>query len=180
MTSRALTLSGVAAGIGAFLIDVWPVLLVWRAGASGAVGDLSEVRFLGVGLLYAIVFAVVTARVMMRALVLAEASPRLGRLDPWGAYALGLGVYNLALTAVPAIMYALLLADENQSLRSREWLVYLLWIGGHVGAVLAGYCAARGLLGRGLSTAPPVGSGAAAPLAAQSAAAAAPRNRREK
>lgn len=150
MTDRARTLSGVAAGIGAFLVDVWPVLLVWRAGASGAVGDLSEVRFLGVGLVYSIVFAVATARVMMRALALAEASPRLGRLDPWGAYALGLGVYNLALTALPAIMYALLLADENQSLRSREWLVYLLWVGGHVGAVLAGYGAARGLLGRAL------------------------------
>ena len=133
MTGRRRVPSGIGAGVGAFLVDVWPVLLVWRAGASGSVGDLSEVRFLGVGLAYSLAFAVVVGLLMVRALELAETAPRLGRLDPWGACALGLGVYNLALTAVPAIMYGLLLADENQSLRSREWLVYLLWVGGHVG-----------------------------------------------
>jgi hypothetical protein len=150
VTGRARLLSGVGAAVGAFLIDVWPVLLVWRAGASGSVGDLSEVRFLGVGLAYSLALAVVVGLLMVRALELAASAPRLGRLDPWGAYALGLGVYNLALTAVPAIMYGLLLADENQSLRSREWLVYVLWIGGHLGAAVVGYAAARGLLGRGL------------------------------
>ena len=164
MTRRTRLPSGLAAAVGAFLIDVWPVLLVWRAGASGSVGDLSEVRFVGVGLAYSLVLAVVVGLLMTRALELAEAAPGLGRLDPWGAYALGLGVYNLALTAVPAIMYALLLADENQSLRSREWLVYVLWIGGHVGAALLGYAAARGLLGRALRGA----EGAAIPASSPS------------
>ena len=87
---------------------------------------------------------------MTRSLELAETAPRLGRLDPWGAYALGIGTYNLALTAVPAVMYALLLADENQSLRSKEWLVLLLWVGGHIAAALIAYGAARALLGRAL------------------------------
>ena len=92
---------------------------------------------------------------MTVALRRAEWSPRLGRLDPWGAYAVGLGVYNLALTAVPAIMYALLLSDENESFRDRAWLVYGLWIVGHVGAAIVALLAARGFLGQRLLAAPP-------------------------
>lgn len=150
MTERSLRVQGVLAGVGVFLVDVWPVLLVWRAGASGSVGDLSEVRFLGVGVAFSVLLAIATAWLMARALRHAAASPALGNLDPWGAYALGVGVFNLALTAVPAAMYGLLLADENQSLRSREWLVFLLWIGGQAAAVVIAVVAARALLGRDL------------------------------
>ena len=150
MTDRSRRWQAVAAGIGAFLVDIWPVLLIWSAGASGSVGDLSEIRFLGVGLVSAIALAVFVGWLMAVTQRRAAASPGLGRLDPWGAYALGVGVYNLVLTAVPALAYGLLLADENQSLRSREWLVYLLWIGGHLVAVLLAIGAARALLGRQL------------------------------
>lgn len=150
MTGRARLVHGVLAGLGVFAVDTWPVWLIWRAGASGSVGDLSGVRFLWVGVAYSIVLAVVAGRMMTVALRRAEKSPDLGRLDPWGAYAVGIGVYNLALTAVPAIMYALLLADENQSLRNRFWLIAVLWVAGHVGAALVAALAARGLLGRGL------------------------------
>lgn len=151
MTSRSTIIQGVAAGVGVFLVDIWPVVLIWRAGASGSVGDLSEVRFLGVSTLYSAALGALVAWLMIKVLPLAAASPRHGRLDPWGAYALGIGVYELALTAVPAIMYGVLLVDENKSLRDREWLVDLLWIGGHLLAALISLLAARALLGRELS-----------------------------
>lgn len=150
MTARRRLVHGVLAGIGVFVVDVWPLLLIWRAGASGSVGDLSEIRLLGVGAVYSVGLAMVVGRLMVVALLRAERSPQLGRLDPWGAYAIGIGVYNVALTAVPAIMYALLLSEENASLRDRSWLVYLLWVCGHVAAAVVALLAARGFLGRRL------------------------------
>ena len=154
MSPRARAVHGVIAAVGVFLVDVWPLLLIWRAGASGSVGDLSEVRFLGVGIAYSVALAACCGWLMTVALRRAESSSQLGRLDPWGAYAVGIGVYNLALTAVPAVMYALLLSDENRSLHERSWLVYLLWIVGHVGAAVVALLAARGFLGRRLEPAP--------------------------
>ena len=155
MSDRVRVAHGVVAALGVFFVDMWPLLLIWRAGASGSVGDLSEVRFLGVGLTYSVALAAFCGWLMTVALRRAEWSPRLGRLDPWGAYAVGLGVYNLALTAVPAIMYVLLLSDENESLRGRAWLVYGLWVVGHVGAAIVAVLAARGFLGRRLLAGPP-------------------------
>jgi hypothetical protein len=149
MSTRAHRIQGVVAGAGAFLVEVWPVLLIWRAGSSGSVGDLREVRFLGVGILYALLVAVLVAALMTRALDRAAESPHLGSLDPWGAWAAGIGVYNLALLALPAVMYALLLSDENASLRERSWLVYGLWIAGHLAAGIAGLLTARVALGPG-------------------------------
>lgn len=151
MSRGRLRFAGVLAGVGVFAVDTWPLWLIWRAGASGSVGDLSGVRLVWVGVAYSVALAVVAGRMMMSALRRAERSPGLGRLDPWGAYAVGVGVYNLALTAVPAIMYALLLGDENASLRDRFWLISLLWIAGHVGAAVVAVLAARGLLGRRLA-----------------------------
>lgn len=153
MSRRSRVVQGVAAGIGVFLVDMWPVALIWWAGTSGSVGDLSQVRFLGVSTLYAIGLGVLAGWFMTIALDRAQASTKIGRLDPWGAFALGIGVYELALTAVPAIMYGLLLADENKSLRSQEWLVYLLWIGGHLAAAAVSFAAARAVLSPGLSEA---------------------------
>jgi hypothetical protein len=150
MTERSRRLQGVLAGVGVFLVDIWPVLIIWRAGSSGSVGDLSEIRFLGIGVALSLVLAIAVGWLMAATLRRAASSPELGTLDPWGAYALGVGVFTLALTAVPALIYALLLADENQSLRSREWLIYLLWIGGHVVAVLLAAASSRALLGREL------------------------------
>ena len=155
MSGRARAIHGLLAAIGVLFIDMWPLLLIWRAGASGSVGDLSEVRFVGVGITYSLALAAFAGWSMTVALRRAAWSPRLGRFDPWGAYAVGLGVYNLALTAVPAIMYALLLSDENESLRDRAWLVYVLWVVGHVGAAIVALLAARGFLGRRLLADPP-------------------------
>jgi hypothetical protein len=156
MSQRVRLAHAIVAGLGVFLVDVWPLLLIWRAGASGSVGDLSEVRFVGVGFVYSLGLAVLSGRWMAVALRRAERSPELGRLDPWGAYALAIGVYNLALTAVPALIYGLLLTDENASLRNRSWLVYLLWVGGHVGAAVVAALTARGFLGRRLVRSPSV------------------------
>ena len=158
MSRRVRVVHGVLAGLGVFAVDTWPLWLIRRAGASGSVGDLSGVRLLWVGLAYSLVLAVVAGKMMVVALRRAERSPELGRLDPWGAYAVGIGVYNLALTAVPAIVYALLLADENQSLRDRFWLIATLWVVGHVGAALVAVVAARGLLGRRLVSDSPSGA----------------------
>lgn len=155
MSARTRVVHGVLAGLGVFLVDVWPLLLIWRAGASGSVGDLSEARFLGVGIAYSVALAAFCGWLITVALRRAEWSPELGRLDPWGAYAVGIGVYNLALTAVPAIMYGLLLTDENMSLRDRSWLVYTLWVTGHIGAAIVAVLAARGFLGRRLQPAAP-------------------------
>jgi len=154
MSPRRRHVHAVVAGLGAFFVELWPLLLIWRAGASGSVGDLSEVRFLGLAFAYAIGLAVLSGRLMATALCRAERSPELGRLDPWGAYALGVGVYNLALTAVPALIYLLLLTDENASLRDRSWLLYLLWVGGHVGAAVVALLAARRFLGSRLAPSP--------------------------
>jgi hypothetical protein len=147
MKLRSHSVQGFVAGVGVFLVDISPVLLLWWAGASGSVGDLSEVQLLGVGIAYALVIGVAAGRAMTRALDLAAATTSLGRLDPWGAYALGLGVYSLAMTAMPALMYGLLLTDENQTLRSRMWLVGLLWVAGRLLAVFIAWKASKALLG---------------------------------
>ncbi|MDY7103840.1 MAG: hypothetical protein S0880_21865 [Actinomycetota bacterium] len=157
MTGRSRTLQGVAAAVGVALVGLWPVLLISRAGASGSVGDLSEVRFGGLGVAYQLVLAVLAGWVMAGALRRSAISPELGRLDPWGAYALGLGVYSLVATLVPAAILGWVLVDENASIRDRGWLVYLLWFGGHLAAALAAFGSARALLGRRLVRDPVAG-----------------------
>jgi cytochrome bd-type quinol oxidase subunit 2 len=146
VTARSRLLQSVVAGVGALLVCIWPVLLTWRAGASGSVGDLSEVRFLGLGIVYSLGLAVLAGRLMHGALTAARTAAHLRPLDPWGAYALGLGVFTLTLSALLGLILLLLLTDEDQSLRSREWLVYLLWIAGHLGAAALAVAAARALL----------------------------------
>lgn len=145
MTERSRLVQSTAAGLGVFVVCVWPVVLIWRAGRSGSVGDVAELRLLGIGLVYSVVLAVLAGRSMHRALT-APRAPGSGRLDPWGAYALGVGVFVLALTAVPAVVWVLLVADEHQSLRSREWRIVAVWVVGHLGAAGLGVAAARTLL----------------------------------
>ena len=154
MSTRSVRVQGALAGVGVFLADVWPLLLIWWAGASGSVGDLSEIDLIGLGLLYAGAVAATAGWLMVIALRRAANSAQLGRLDPWGAYAFGVGIYNLALTAVPGLIYGLLLIDENRSLRDRAWLVDLLWVGGHLVAAAVSVIAARWLLGSRLEPLP--------------------------
>ncbi len=148
MTRTRRAIHGVLAGTGMFLIDVWPLVLIWRAGASGSLGDLSELQFLGAGLVYSFGLAVIVGRMMSGALQQVDGSVQIGRLDPWGAYATGIGVYNLALTAGMGIMLLLLLNGEGQSFQDRFWLVALLWIVGHIAAAVVAIAAAQALLGR--------------------------------
>jgi hypothetical protein len=148
MTPRRRAVHGLLAGIGLFLLDVWPLLLIWRAGASGSLGDLSELQFLGIGLIYSVGLAVIAGRMMSAALQQVDGSLQIGRLDPWGAYATGIGVYNLAVAAAMGIMLLLLLNGEGQSLQDRFWLAVLLWIIGHVAAAAVAIAAARALLGK--------------------------------
>lgn len=146
MRTPSHLLAGVLAGIGVFLVETWPLALIWWAGESGTVGDFSQLRFLGVSLLVSIVVAAAAGWSMIVALRWAGTTPDVGRLDPWGAYATAIGVYSLALTAVPAILYLLLLTDEDKTLRSREWLAAALWIGGSAAAVVVSFLAGRWLL----------------------------------
>ena len=152
MSATSHRLQVAAAGAGVVLVDSWPVLLIWRAGASGSVGDLSEVSLLGVGLAVSVALGVLAAWLVLSALGRAARSSRLVSADVWGAYALAIGVYTLALTLASGLMYALLLTDENQSLRSRFWLIVALWVAGRVGAVLLGIGSAAALLGWGRSS----------------------------
>ena len=128
MSERSRLVQSIVAGVGVFGVCVWPIVLIWRAGTSGSVGDLSELRFAGFGLAYSIALAVVAGRLMQHALERSSASGPNGRLDPWGAYALGVGVFTVTITAIPGIMFLLLVTDEDMSLRSREWLITLLWV----------------------------------------------------
>lgn len=136
------------AGMGVVVVDAWPVLLIWRAGASGSVGDLSEVSLLGVGLVVSACLGTLAWWLMDRALRRADASTGLVTGDVWGAYALAIGVYTLAMTLASALMYLLLLTDENESLRSRFWLIATFWVVGRVAAVLAAVGSAAALLRR--------------------------------
>jgi len=129
------------------LVDLWPVILVWRAGAAGSVGDLSTVRLLWVGVAYAVAVGVLAGGVMKRALD-ESASFTVGRLDPWGAYALAVGVYNLALTAAAGLGFWILLGDENAALARNEWKLFLLWFAGRVLAAALALATARFVLGR--------------------------------
>jgi hypothetical protein len=148
------TVQAGAAGVGVVIVDSWPVLLIWWAGASGSVGDLSEVRLLGVGLSLSVALGVLAAWLVHGALGRAARSSRLVPADVWGAYALALGVYTLALTVASGLMYMLLLTDENESLRSRFWLIVALWVAGRVAAVLLSIGSAAALLGWGRHSPP--------------------------
>lgn len=148
MSEGSRHVQAVVAGLGVVVVDAWPVLLVWRAGASGSVGDLSEVSLLGVGLVISVCLGLLGWWLMERALRRAASSARVATGDVWGAYALALGVYTLALTVASGLMYVLLLTDENESLRSRFWLIAAVWLVGRVAAVLAAVGSARALLGR--------------------------------
>lgn len=147
MSRRSITIQAVLGGVGVFLVDLWPVILVWRAGATGSVGDLSAVRLLWVGVLYALVVGILAAGLLRRALT-DSADRTAGRLDPWGAYALGAGVYNLALMGAAGLLYQMLLGDENASLRANEWKLFLLWFGGRVVAGILAIGASRFVIGR--------------------------------
>lgn len=121
------------------LVQLWPPLAAWWAAGSGSAGDVSEAPILGAGLLWALVLGVLAGRAMARTLDRVAGEREVGRLDPWAAYALGLGTYGLAITAVTAITLVLLLTDENQSLRSREWMVVAGWSAAHFLAAVAAY-----------------------------------------
>jgi uncharacterized membrane protein len=100
---------------------------------------MSEAPILGAGLLWALVLGVLAGWAMARTLDRVAGEPEVGRLDPWAAYALGLGTYGLAITALTAITLVLLLTDENQSLRSREWMVVAGWSAAHLLAAVAAH-----------------------------------------
>lgn len=149
MTRRRHLLGAVLAGVGAFVVDAWPAFLVWYAAASGSVGDVDRDDLLVVGVVFSALLAVIVALVMQRGLERADRSPQLGRLDIWGAYALGLGIHSLLLvTLKTAATFTLLLTDEDQSLADRQWLIYLVWLVTHATAAAAGVAAGRALLGR--------------------------------
>jgi len=149
MTTTSRRVQAATAGVGVVVVDSWPLLLIWRAGASGSVGDLSEVSLLGVGLAVSAALGVLAGWLMYGALGRAARSSRLVPGDVWGAYALAIGVYTLAMTLASGLMYVLLLTDENQSLRSRFWLIVALWVAGRVAAVLLSVGSATALLGWG-------------------------------
>jgi hypothetical protein len=143
-------------GIVAFLITVWPVLLIGWAASTGSAGDLPAGSTLVVGLSCAALVGGIAGVSLGRALRRTDASRT---LDAWGAYAAGLGVYVLALTVLPIALGALP-ADEGESVASRFWLLAALWVAGHVLAAALGVGAGAAVLSRGRkgSVAGPAGS----------------------
>lgn len=149
MSPRARRVQAILAGIGAFLVDVWPVVLVAWAGTSGSIGDLSPAHLLGVGLTFGVGTGILAGWLMDRALRRAARSPRLRPADAWGAYAFAISLYTVGLVLVPALtIFGLLLTDENVSLQDRFWLLALLWAGGRAAAAAVSVGAAAALLGR--------------------------------
>lgn len=146
MSTRTRWTQAALAGLGVLLTTIWPVLVIWWAGASGSLGDLTQMHALGPGLIYVLVLAVLASRLMARALRWVDRQPGRAPADAWGAYALALGVYSLALTLVPIPLYLLLLGDENQSLSDRFWLIAAMWVGGNLLAAAGGVSAGRALL----------------------------------
>lgn len=141
-------LAAALAGLAAFVVDAWPALVVGYAAASGSVGGVDEDGVLAVGLVFSAVVGAMVGLIMQRGLERADQSPQLGRLDIWGAYALGLGVHTLLLvTLKPAATFTLLLTDEGNSLADRQWLIHLVWLVSHAVAAGAGVGAGRALLG---------------------------------
>jgi hypothetical protein len=130
-------------------VQLWPSLAAWWAAGSGSAGDLSDAPILAVGLLWALTLGVLAGWTMVRTLDRVAGEREVGRFDPWAAYALGLGTYGLAITAVTAITLVVLLVDENQSLRSREWMVVAGWSAAHLLAAVAAYKVAKKVLSTG-------------------------------
>jgi hypothetical protein len=137
------------AGVGAFVVDAWPALVVWYTANSGSIGQVDEDKLASIGLVFSLLFGVLVAWVMWYGLERSDRSPQLGRLDIWGAYALGLGVHTLVLvTLKPAATFTLLFTDEGDSLAGRQWRIYFIWLGTHAVAAGSGVAAGRALLGR--------------------------------
>jgi hypothetical protein len=145
----ARIVQGVLAGAGVVVVQLWPAVAAGWAGYSGSAGDLREVPILVFGAMWAVVLACLAGRMMVRALGNTAFDPTVGRLDPWAAYALALGTYGLAITALTALALVLLLTDEDLSLRSREALVLSGWAAGHVLAALGAHRAAVAALPTG-------------------------------
>ena len=139
MSTAGRILQGFVAAAGVMAVQLWPSLAAWWAAGSGSAGDLSDAPILAVGLLWALTLGVLAGWTMVRTLDRVAGEREVGRFDPWAAYALGLGTYGLAITAVTAITLVLLLVDENQSLRSREWMVVAGWSAAHLLAAVAAY-----------------------------------------
>ena len=139
MSPSSRVVQAVLAGAGVILVQLWPSLAAWWAAGSGSAGDMSEAPILAVGLIWALVLGVLAGWAMARTLDRVAGDHEVGRLDPWAAYALGLGTYGLAITALTAITLVLLLTDENQSLRSREWMLVAGWASAHLLAAVAAY-----------------------------------------
>ena len=146
MSTRSRRTQSALAGVGVLLATMWPILAIWWAGASGSLGDLSQIQTVAPGFAYGLILAALAAGLMSRALRWVDGHPSRVPGDAWGAYALALGVYSLALTLVPIPLYLLLLGDEGQSLADRFWLIATMWVGGNLLATAAGVGAGRRLL----------------------------------
>lgn len=141
--------AGIVGAVIVLLVTISPVLLVAWAGASGSVGDLSQVEILPVGVALAVVLAVVAGIATSRAFVRVDADPTRGTLDGWAAFVLGLGAYILILTLVPMVITKMMLPGETESLDDRLVWIGLVYVGGHVLAVVVGVWTGSAFLGRG-------------------------------
>jgi hypothetical protein len=132
-----------------FIVTISPVLLVAWAGASGSVGDLGQVEILPVGVALAILLAVAAGIATSRAFARVDADPTKGTLDGWAAFVLGLGAYILILTLIPIVITEMMLPGETESFDDRLFWIGLVYVGGHVLAVVVGMWTGSAFLGRG-------------------------------
>jgi hypothetical protein len=133
-------------GLGAFLVTVWPPLLIAWSASSGSLGDVAAGWVLLIGVACAALIGGAASLALARGLEVAERSPDRSTADAWGGYVLGMGVYVVLLTVMPFLVHLLFFAEEGQPLADRFWLTAVLWVGSHLVAAGAGILAGAALV----------------------------------
>lgn len=133
-------------GLGAFLVTVWPpVLIAWSA-ASGALGDVPAGWVLSIGGACSALIGAAAGVAVARGLVIADRSRERSAAEVWAGYLLGLGVYIVLLTALLFLVPMLIPAEEGQPLADRFGLAALLWVASHLMAAAGGLMAGAALV----------------------------------
>lgn len=138
--SKGRLVSQIGAGSLVFSVLALPAFMIWWAGSSGSLGDLSEIEMLGAGLSVSAASGVLAGVLMGKALDIAARDPTVGRLDPWAALIVGVTVLSVSVTLVPVVGLLSLLPDEDTALRSRTHSLAAIWI---CGSIVAGYLSYR-------------------------------------
>lgn len=144
--TRAQRWQAVLGGLGAFLVTVWPPVLVAWAAASGSLGDVPAGWVLAIGGACAVLIGAAAGVALARGLAIAGRSRERSVAEVWAGYVLGMGVYVALLTAMPFLVHLLFLAEEGQPLADRFWLTAVLWVVSHLVSAAGGLLAGAALV----------------------------------